>query len=124
MFIKVDGDNKVIGYASLGGIEGGIEYEGTVPENFNAETCKFFKLENEELIYIPELESTYENLKTLNLELAELLGWFSWYDNQIIKILNYERRGQTYHISLEELDIQAETNRQRINEIRNLLNEV
>ena len=67
----------------------------------------------------------YENELTsdiLNKELQELLEWFEWYDIQICQFNRSVRQNIPFDKNIQELDMQAISKANRINEIKQIVN--
>ena len=85
MLIQTDGQKYVIGYATLGGIEGGVEYSGDVPEDF-AENCRYYKFENGTLIFDAGKKATEEQHIQAAERISELKGLLAATDYIAAKI--------------------------------------
>lgn len=75
---------------------------------------------------IIEREQTQEELNqdlksNLFKELSSLVAWFDEYDNQVKQYERCQRLSIEFDKDINELDLQAKINAQRITEIRNLL---
>lgn len=57
------------------------------------------------------------------MEIVELEIWFKWYDEQIAQYNRSIRLGTEFEENIEELDVQAVQNSERIKELRKLLQE-
>lgn len=60
--------------------------------------------------------------KILYFEMKNLEKWFENYDKQVSQYQRCQRLGIEFDRDINELDIQAKINQERIREIRNLLN--
>lgn len=79
---------------------------------------KDLKVINGEVVAVEHIPTQKELLEK---ELKELLTWFEEYDKQTIQYQRCQRLGIEFDKDINELDAQAQTNSERITEIRNLL---
>lgn len=127
LHIRLDENNYVDGYGDGCEIDGGFWYDGAVPEGFEATTCRFYRHENNALIFDEAKQQAAQDAEAAQDELIDLHAWFEWYDIQVHQALRAERMneafsaedssGQTYE-SLADLDAQAAVYQARIREIR------
>lgn len=57
MFILVNNNNEITAYSDCGGIEGSIEFRGSVPDDFKSDfKPKFYLLQNNEIVVNPNYQ--------------------------------------------------------------------
>lgn len=121
MYIKLDKDGYVIGYAIIGGISGGIEYHGETPPDFKQNYASY-QLVNGQLIFIAEKKQELDEHAAMGEEEIELVEWFADYDLQVKKWTRAQRIMRPREdININDLDAEAEEKRVRLNEIRTTL---
>ncbi len=120
MEIKYDENNYVVGFSTLGGIDGGIEYNGEVPSDFNDLYYAYY-IDNGVLIKdISKLEEK-NNKESLLEELNSIEEWFYEYDNQVKQYERCSRLGIAFDKDISDLDKDAAKKQSRIREIKNIL---
>lgn len=117
MKIKFDENGYVIGYATLGGMEGAVEWSGPVPEDFS-ENSQYYQVVNGALELDGEKQAAEAAREAETAELAELLAWFHWYDNQICQYERSVRLGESFDRDVAQLDAQAREKQSRIRMLR------
>lgn len=117
MNIKFDDNGNVLGFVELGGMDGAIEYNGDIPDDFR-ENCQFYRLVDGRLVKDEALEATVSEADSVEAELDELYAWFEWYDNQVAQYMRAVRLGETFDKDISELDALAEKKQNRIRELR------
>ena len=117
MKIKFDENGYVIGYATLGGMEGAVEWSGPVPEGF-AENSQNYQVVNGALVLDGEKQAAEAAREAEAAELGELLAWFEWYDGQICQYERSVRLGESFDRDVAALDAQAKEKQLRIRQIR------
>lgn len=119
MKIKFDANKYVEGYVeSPFDMDGAIEFFGEVPEDFSAETCRFYKLVDDELVLDSDKQTAHINKLVLNGELSDLYTWFDWYDNQVAQYNRALRLGEPFDKDINILDAEAAQKQVRIRAIR------
>lgn len=130
MKIEFDANGYVENYLETGGvgdIEGSVEWNGIIPEGFNAETCRFYYRDGDTLRLDETKRQAAQDAEAAQDELNVLLVWFKWYDIQVHQALRAQRMGQEFsavdsngqrYESLADLDAQAAVYQARIREIR------
>lgn len=117
MKIKFDENGYVIGYATLGGMEGAVEWTGPVPAGFE-EDCSKFHLVDGALVPDEARIAAQEAKEAELLEIAEIEGWFNWYDNQCAQYQRCVRLGEEFDRDISELDALAKQKQNRIRELK------
>ncbi|WP_294468399.1 DUF2977 domain-containing protein [uncultured Anaerofustis sp.] len=120
MNIKLNENDFVVGYSTMGGIDGGIDYIGNVPDDFEDQYYAYY-LKNDILIKDDSKIIQRQHRKDLIMELEELYLWFEEYDNQIKQFNRCSRMGISYDRDITKLDSEAKSKQLRIREIRNIL---
>lgn len=117
MQIKFDDNGYVIGYAELGGVVGGQEWTGNVPENF-ADSFYAWHLVGGELVLDEERAGLRDRQEAVMAELSDHQAWFRWYDNQCMQYQRAVRTGEAFDLDMTELDAMASARQLRIRELR------
>lgn len=118
--IKYDDNNYVVGFSTLGGIEGGIEFKGEIPSDFDEFYYSYY-LDNN--ILVKDLSKIKEkvNKEELFNELNSIYEWFFEYDNQVKQYERCSRLGIAFDKDINILDNEAIQKQLRIKEIENIL---
>jgi hypothetical protein len=119
MQIKIDADGYVIGYADEGfEMDGATPYNGAIPEGFNGETCRHYRLVDDTLMLDEDAQAAGEATRKAQEELAALYEWFAWYDVQVMQYGRCQRLGVEFDQDMAVLDAEAVIKQERIREIR------
>lgn len=118
MKIKTDENGRVLGFVTMGGMEGAEEYTGEIPAGFE-QNCRTFRMVDGHLVKDEEAEAAMAKAKAEAEELSEISSWFSWYDNQIAQYSRAVRLGETFDKDIAALDAEAAQKQARIREIKN-----
>lgn len=117
MKIKTDKQGRVLGFCTLGDMDGAVEYNGQVPGGFT-ETPLDYRLIDGKLVEDADLKSTREAAAAAREEEAELASWFSWYDNQCMQYQRALRLGEGFDSDMAALDTKARQKQLRLRELR------
>lgn len=119
MKIKVDENGYVVGFVTLGDMDGAEEYSGEIPEGFTA-SCRSYRIVNGQLIKDEEKAAELQRSKKAAFELSEIYEWFSWYDNQCAQYQRAQRLGLDFDQDIDELDAMAQEKQARIRELKGM----
>lgn len=119
MKIRFDENGRVTGYVNDEcDMEDAETWFGEIPEGFNAETYLFYRLENGILTFDETLAAEASQKEAAQIELSEIAGWFSWYDNQVQQYLRAQRLGEMFDGDIVALDAQAKEYQIRIRALK------
>ncbi len=128
MYIKFDENNKIIEYSEFGEIDGAENWTGSIPEGFTIDEnyMYYIKTYNEnlnvwELVFSQDLKDEADNIRNLKIELTQLYDWFVYYSRQFEEYSRCQRMNVVYDKDISVLDLQADINKTRINEVLNLI---
>jgi hypothetical protein len=102
-------------------MDGGFWYDGTVPDGFTPEACRFFRYDSGILILDEARQQAALDFDAAQEELGVLYQWFVWYDTQVMQYTRAQRLGEACDIDIMALDEQAKDNQTRINELNNAI---
>lgn len=123
MQIRYDAQGYVEGYAEVGGMPGAVEYTGAVPEGFGPDTCRYYRMQDGELVFDAEKQHAEEVAESAEATIADLRWWLdNYYDKQVSEYLRCQRLGIPYDKDIMALDEQAEEARARIRELNEVIN--
>lgn len=105
MKIKTDESGAVIGFVTIGDMEGAAEYFGDVPDDF-AENYKFYSLNDDTLVFDSANKAAAMQAEADLEELNEILAWYGRTDYIPLKVMrgNWETTDQRYLDYLSEYD--------------------
>lgn len=101
MVIKTDTDGYIVGYATLGGIEGGQEYGGEVPDGFY-ESCRKYRLSDGGLVFDDAKQAQEEERRQKAERISELKGLLAATDYIAAKISEGAATREEYAEKLAE----------------------
>ena len=107
MRIKFGADGYVEGYVIIGGMDGAVEYEGTIPDGFDAETCRCYRLVGGELVLDEEKLAAMRQRETLAQELVEVYVWLDMYHAKLKELEICQRTGEPFDGDMAALDAEA-----------------
>lgn len=117
MHIKFGVDGYVEGYVIIGGMPGAIEFGGTIPDGFDAETCRCYRLVGGELVLDDEKLAAMRRRETLAQELVEVYAWLDMYHAKLKEFEICQRIGEPFDGDMAALDAEAAVKAARKKEI-------
>lgn len=84
MLIKFDENGYIEGFCTFGDMEGAVQYDGAIPEDFTR-NCRFYKLVDGTLTLDNEKKLVEEQIEETKKRIAELKSFLSVTDYQAIK---------------------------------------
>ena len=121
MKIKTDADNYVLGYVTIGDMDGAIEFDGVIPDGFDAETCRCYRLTDGLLVLDETRLENMQQTKAIVTELTEIYAWFDWYYDQVKQYEICQRIGESFEQDITALDAEAVLKNTRKKEILTIL---
>ncbi|MGI6162029.1 MAG: hypothetical protein ACOYJD_08355 [Christensenellales bacterium] len=119
MKVKFDERGYVEGFADVGfDMEGAVDYNGEIPDGFDAVTCRWYRMENGKLVLDKEMKERCLHKAALMEELEGLYSWFGEYDSQVMQFWREQRMGGEYDKDIQLLDAKARENQLRIRKIK------
>ncbi len=101
MIITADKNGYITGYAAVGGIEGGQEYDGEVPDGFY-ESCRKYRLSDGGLVFDDAKQVQEEERRQKAERISELKGLLAATDYIAAKISEGAATREEYADKLTE----------------------
>ena len=95
MKIKTDENGYVTGFVTLGDMDGAVEFNGTVPDNF-AEDCLYYKLVAGVLVFDTDKKLAADNDENTAERINELIGLLANTDYRAIKYAEGQISAEVY----------------------------
>lgn len=121
MKIRFDENNRVTGYADPPfDMDGAIEFSGSAPEGFNAETCRFYQRNGDEIVFRGDWQMAEQSRHSLADEKASLENALAADDWKVAR----QASSSTHKMPDDEyvaFTAERDAKRDRIDEIRLIL---
>lgn len=114
MKIKVGQDGYLEGCVFVGDMDGAVDYNGIVPEDIR-ENCRFYKLQDGQLIFDSNRQLQNQAAAAARLEVADLQAALGQTDYKIIKSYEYALAGEPQPYDIVQLHAERQAIRDRIN---------
>ena len=118
LYLQINKDGYITGWASMGSIENGIEADASLINSLDASIIGCQKYVDGKVITDHDLIATKEAKEAADREIAELKEWFAWYDNQICQYQRDIRLGKEFDKNITELDAEAAEKQARIRDLQ------
>lgn len=121
MFYKLDTSGHLCAYSFDTEFSDGNTYRGEIPADFCEDNFSAWRIEGGRLVFDEYYDEAARQREADAAELAELLQWFSQYDQQVMQYQRAGRLGQAYDRDMASLDRQAVEKQKRIRELRGII---
>ena len=117
LYLQIDNEGFITGWASMGMIENGTEVKSALADMLDPALIGCQRYIDGSIVTDIERKEAKEAATRADEEIREIEEWFSEYDNQICQYQRAMRLGMTFDKDIEELDCEAEKKQMRIREL-------
>ena len=117
LYLQIDNEGYITGWASMGMIENGIEVESDLIDMLAPSLMGCQKYIDGSIVMDNERKEEKEADSRVDEEICEIKEWFAEYDNQIRQYQRAIRLGIVFDKDIELLDCEAEKKQIRIREL-------
>ena len=118
LYLQTNENGYITGWASMGSIENGVEVDASLLKKLDPALLGCQRYVGGKVVTDNKRITAKENAAAASAEMAEILAWFEWYDNQVCQYQRAVRLGEDFDKNIAELDAEAAEKQARIRELQ------